>query len=66
MSLYVCARRIVGLLAFGFVFVLGALCPAQNFPVVPHPNSHKTVKSGAPPAVSSALLQQFRLAAGCG
>ena len=52
MSLRPCTRRIAGLLAFGFALVTGSLCPAQNFPVIPHPSSRKAPKSGAPPAVS--------------
>jgi hypothetical protein len=52
MSLYPCTRRMVGLLTFALLFVMGSLCAAQsNAPIIPHPRS-RTVKKGAPPAVS--------------
>jgi hypothetical protein len=51
-------RGMVGFLIFALVFVMGALCAAQNFPVVPRPSSHKASKSGAPPAVSSGNWSQ--------
>jgi hypothetical protein len=42
----------VGLLTFALLFVMGSLCAAQsNAPIIPHPRS-RTVKKGAPPAVS--------------
>jgi FG-GAP repeat len=59
MSFRLSTRRTVGLLAFGFVFVVCSLCPAQNFPGAPHPNSPKAAKNGAPPAVSAGSWAQL-------
>jgi hypothetical protein len=58
MALQLCTRRMVGLLAFSFVLVMSTLCAAQNFPPIPHPSSHKVLKSGAPPTVSPGSWSQ--------